>query len=127
MSANRVDTPWGYYEDIDRTESFVLKKIVVFPGKRTSLQSHENRREIWIVKSGIGHAIIETFEDIGFVGKTAFLKNKVLKSGVVIEVEKNYKHRISNTQNDFLVIYETQFGKCSEDDIVRYEDDFGRS
>ena len=117
---NRVNKPWGYYEDIERTPSYVFKRLVVFPGKRTSLQSHLNRKETWNVVSGLGQARIQT--DIS--GRD--MEMVVLKPGEVVMIDKTWIHRISNIDTNDLIIYEFQFGSCSEEDIIRYEDDFGR-
>jgi mannose-6-phosphate isomerase-like protein (cupin superfamily) len=89
--------PWGNYTVLYRDETCQVKKLVVNPGKRISLQSHKFRAEHWFIVSGEG-----TAELVG--------KEITLGSGDSIDVPVGSRHRIS----------------CGEGDIVRYEDDFGR-
>ena len=80
-----------------------------------SLQSHKYRDEHWVVVSGKGMAVL----DNSFIA---------LAPGISVVVPKGVKHRIINDSiNDMLVLSETQIGVyLGEDDIIRYEDDFGR-
>lgn len=110
---NRVDKPWGYYEDIYRAEDVVFKKIVVYSNKRLSAQIHERRGEVWYCTQGSGY-----FE-VSYTTKKAV-------PGVVLNIPAHTEHRIINHTDQDLVVYETQYGICEEDDIVRLEDDFGR-
>ena len=91
----------------------MFKKIVVAPQKRISLQTHSMRDECWFVASGSGK--MEVGSEIWFV-----------RLGCSFFIKKGIKHRVENTGKEDLVIYEMQMGECDEDDIVRYEDDFGR-
>ena len=115
---NRVEKPWGYYQDLFRREDLVLKEIIVNPGKRLSLQFHNQRKELWFIKSGTG-----TFTING-------LSFSVSSEDALI-IGVRCSHRIENTSScNTLVIHETQVsvnGSCLEDDIVRIEDDYGRS
>lgn len=112
----RVEKPWGYYEDIYRSEDkhTVFKKIVVQPGGQLSVQSHSGRNEFWVVTSGV--AIIQIGEYIGKLtkGRTAF-------------IHAGEKHSLANEGTEPLVVYEMQAGlDCDEDDIIRYSDKYGR-
>jgi mannose-1-phosphate guanylyltransferase len=106
--------PWGYFENVFKGNGFKIKKIVVFPGKRLSLQKHFFREETWLTFNGVGEATI---------GKTI----KPLTSGAIVHIKKKQPHRLSNTGKQNLEIYEIQAGqKLVEYDIVRLEDDYGR-
>ena len=91
----------------------MLKEITVSPGKKLSLQSHNKRKEYWIVFEESGKAIVGDGE-------------LALEQGKVITVDIGQKHRIINDKDKELRIAEVQLGECKEDDVTRYEDDFGR-
>jgi mannose-1-phosphate guanylyltransferase len=110
----REDRPWGYFLTIKEEKRSKIKKIVVKPGKRLSLQKHLLREETWIVLRGKGKAV---------VGKNTI---DIEKDSVVF-VKKKQIHRIINTGRTQLVILELQQGVCKESDIIRIEDDFGRT
>jgi mannose-6-phosphate isomerase-like protein (cupin superfamily) len=106
--------PWGNYTVLFTDESCQVKKLVVNPGKRISLQSHNFRGEHWFIVLGQGVTELDG-EDIE-VGP-----------GDSIDVPIGSKHRISSGNLEPLVFVEVQTGASfAEDDIVRYEDDFGR-
>ncbi|MET7014134.1 mannose-1-phosphate guanylyltransferase/mannose-6-phosphate isomerase [Uliginosibacterium flavum] len=114
-SHRKVYRPWGWYDSIDMGPRFQVKRIVVNPGATLSLQMHHHRAEHWIVVSG-----------------TAEIVNgdKVLLLG---ENESTYiplghKHRLANPGKLPLEIIEVQSGSyLGEDDIVRFEDSYGRN
>ena len=107
--------PWGNYTVLLTEESCKVKKLVVNPGKRISLQSHRFRAEHWFVVSGHGVAELDG-EDIE------------MGQGDSIDVPIASKHRISCGESIPLVLIEVQTGSSfAEDDIIRYEDDFGRN
>ena len=112
---NRVFRPWGYYETLNKEQNFKVKKILVKPGQSLSLQMHEFRSEHWVVIKGI--ATIQKEGDIFDLetGKSTFIPIKT-------------KHRLSNNSNDTdLEIIEVQMGqKVEEEDIIRFEDVYGR-
>lgn len=116
----RVDRPWGSFEVIAKNEeseiSFLVKRIVVKPLQRLSLQSHTHRAEHWVVICGEGTAAIG--ENTVTLGVNSHL---FIPIGV--------KHRLSNTHETIpLVMVEVQVGKVLEEsDIVRYEDDYLRA
>jgi mannose-1-phosphate guanylyltransferase/mannose-6-phosphate isomerase len=112
----KVFRPWGYYINIDgdNNSGSKIKRIVVYPNKRLSLQSHKYRSEHWVITKG---------------------KAKVQLDEKTIELEKDgyvyipikTRHRIENIGDEPLEFTETQIGNyLGEDDIERFEDDFGR-
>ena len=110
---DKVTKPWGYYIDFVREENKALKELGVNPGSRLSLQSHQLREEYWTCMEGEG---IATLGD----------STVTLSPGTRVYVPRRVVHRISNTGKGLLRIAELQLGICDENDIRRYEDDFGR-
>lgn len=108
--------PWGYYKTTVLNDYFQAKIISVKPGGQLSLQSHNHREEHWIVVHGTG---------------TVQLDNSVLpvSCGSTIFIPLGCKHRLTNTNDkESLIITEVQIGDYfGEDDIIRYEDIYGRS
>lgn len=111
---NLVLKPWGSYTDFIREHNVVLKELVVNPGSKLSLQTHKLREEHWICISGTGKAVL---------GKSEI----PLEVGSRVHVPKNTMHRIINDGKNKLRIAEVQIGVCDENDIIRHEDDFGRT
>ena len=108
------ERPWGNYTVLYTNEIYQVKKLVVNPGKRISLQSHKFRAEHWFIVSGEGLAELDD-------------KKFEVGAGDAIDVPIGSKHRISCGNINPLVFIEVQTGSSfAEDDIVRYEDDFGR-
>ena len=107
--------PWGNAKVVTEGKEYRVKRISVKPGHRQSYQEHEHRAEAWLIVSGQGKIIID--------GK----ENDVTTAAVVM-IGKGMKHRIENTnKEEDLVFIETQFGLyLGEDDIIRYDDDYGR-
>ena len=106
--------PWGRWEEYIFEPTYRVKRIMVFPGKRLSLQRHKLREEVWVIVEGSG---LVTLGD----------KTYPIKKGDVLNIPKYTIHRIeNNTESEPLVFIETQMGSCPEDDIERLEDDFGR-
>jgi mannose-6-phosphate isomerase-like protein (cupin superfamily) len=109
------ERPWGNYTVLYTDENCQVKKLVVNPGKRISLQSHKYRAEHWFVVSGKGSAELDD-------------KEITLGPGDAIDVAVGSKHRISSGAHGALVFIEVQTGSSfAEEDIIRYEDDFGRN
>ena len=106
--------PWGSFTILEDTPTHKVKKIAVKPTGKLSLQSHSKRSEIWTMVAGVGTITIgDTIKDYR-VGEIA-----------VIPVET--KHRIENRGEIDAVFIEVQTGSYfGEDDIVRYEDAYGR-
>jgi len=113
MDYIKVVKPWGYYEDLFRMKEVVFKRIVVNPSSQLSLQTHSNRGEFWFVTSGTGFMV---YNDL----------RKNLKPGDSIEIPIGFVHCLVNNGNEDLVVYEMQYGICSEDDIVRLDDKYDR-
>lgn len=112
----RVYRPWGWYINIEGNDysGSKVKKIVVLPGKRLSLQSHNYRHEHWVITKGT--PIVQ-------LGET-FIK---MKENEHIYIPIKEKHRMENKTNKIVEFIETQIGEyLGEDDIIRYQDDFGR-
>ena len=94
-----------------------IKIIDVLKGKRLSLQSHKLRDELWIALEGNGVAEIEDL-------KTGRIIKHILFPSVKVFIPKMAKHRLSGISN--LKLVEVSFDRFKENDIIRYEDDFGR-
>ena len=110
----RVHRPWGDYEGIDRGERYQVKRITVRPGASLSLQMHHHRAEHWIVVSGT--AMITR-------GEEEFLLSENESTYIPVGV----KHRLVNPGQVPLEIIEVQSGSyLGEDDIVRFDDEYGR-
>lgn len=106
--------PWGFYEIVKNFDTCKIKRITVYPHSKLSLQSHNNRAEHWTCLSGSGQAQING----------DFIK---LERNVHVFINIQDKHRLINTSDENLVIIEIQTGEYfGEDDITRYEDDYGR-
>ncbi|MGA1821680.1 MAG: phosphomannose isomerase type II C-terminal cupin domain [Thermoplasmatota archaeon] len=109
------ERPWGRYMTVSEGDGFKVKVIEVAPGMRLSYQSHDHRDERWVIIDG---SALTTIDDVVIKGKR----------GDIVIIERNQKHRVWNNGNDILKFVEVQMGDyLEEDDIVRYEDDFGRS
>jgi len=111
----RVYRPWGYYESIDSGESFQVKRLMVKPGARISLQLHHRRAEHWVVVSG--QAKVTRGEDEVILGPTQS-----------IDIPVGTKHRLENPGKEPLFVIEVQSGDyLGEDDIERFADDYHRT
>lgn len=112
---NLFERPWGTYFNALEEPGFKIKKIVVKPNSRLSLQSHEHRSEHWVVASG--HALV-TVND----------KEIKMERDQYIYIPKASIHRLQNVGEDDLVLIEVQLGNyLGEDDIKRYQDDYNRT
>lgn len=114
-SAHRkIHRPWGYYDSIDHGERFQVKRIVVNPGASLSLQMHHHRAEHWIVVSGTARVTR---------GEETFL----LSENQSTYIPLGTTHRLENPGRLPLEMIEVQSGSyLGEDDIVRFEDTYGR-
>ncbi|MGL4370205.1 MAG: mannose-1-phosphate guanylyltransferase/mannose-6-phosphate isomerase [Spirochaetota bacterium] len=111
---NTVHRPWGTYAVLEEGPSYKIKKIVVKPGKRLSLQKHIHRSEHWVVVCGT--ATVTVGSDVTLVRQN---ESTYIPIGEI--------HRLENTGKIDLAIIETQVGEyLGEDDIIRIEDDFKR-
>ena len=110
-----VIKPWGNFSVISSGYNFKIKLIKVSPNMRLSLQSHKHRSEHWIINKGTGE--VQVGDSI-----------KSIKSGDYVYISKNTQHRIKNTGHDLLSFVEVAYGDyIEEDDITRFEDDYGRN
>jgi len=110
----KVRRPWGYYDSIDHGERFQVKRIVVAPGARLSLQLHHHRAEHWVVVRGT--ALVTRGDD-------SFL----LSENESTFIPLGTRHRLENPGKVPLEIIEVQSGSyLGEDDIVRFDDTYGR-
>jgi mannose-1-phosphate guanylyltransferase / mannose-6-phosphate isomerase len=111
----KVYRPWGAYEVIDASERFQVKRITVNPGHRLSLQMHHHRAEHWIIVSG--SARVTRDDEVYLLGEN---ESTFIPLGA--------RHRLENPGKIPLELIEVQSGSyLGEDDIVRYEDIYGRS
>jgi mannose-1-phosphate guanylyltransferase len=109
-----VHRPWGTYEVLVSSEQYKVKRIVVKPECRLSLQKHLHRNEHWVVVSGIATVTVE---------------NKIftVSPNESTYIQMGQKHRLENQGDTDLVIVEVQVGEYTgEDDIVRFDDAYGR-
>ncbi len=108
------ERPWGRFEVLIDSAYFKSKKISMWPGQRLSYQSHSKRAEHWVIVKGVAEV---TLDDVPHS----------LKAGDHIFIPLKAKHRISNPGLDVMEFIEVQTGSYfGEDDIVRYQDDYGR-
>ena len=110
----RVYRPWGSYEGVDCGERFQVKRIVVKPGGHLSLQKHHHRAEHWVVVRGT--AEVTRGEDVVLLAEN---ESTYIPLGL--------RHRLRNPGHIPLELIEVQSGSyLGEDDIVRYDDQYGR-
>lgn len=110
----KVYRPWGYYEGLDAGPAFQVKRLGVNPGASLSLQLHHHRAEHWVVVNGIATVT---------VGEKVFDLNPNESCYIPLET----RHRLQNLTEEPLEIIEVQSGSyLGEDDIVRFEDNYGR-
>jgi mannose-1-phosphate guanylyltransferase/mannose-6-phosphate isomerase len=110
----KVHRPWGWFDRLDESERFTVKRILVNPGASLSLQKHEHRAEHWVVVNGVAEV---TCGDKTFI--LAENQSTYIPLGAV--------HRLANPGKDMLELIEVQSGNyLGEDDIVRFEDTYGR-
>lgn len=112
---NRVYRPWGFYESLIHGDRFQVKRIVVTPGAKLSLQKHFHRAEHWVVVAG--SAIV-----------TRDHESMLLRENESVYLPLGCVHRLENPGRIPLTLIEVQSGSyLGEDDIVRIEDTYGRS
>lgn len=107
--------PWGSYVVLDDGPDAKVKRITVDPGQRLSLQLHHHRAEHWVVVRG--EAVVTVGDDEHLLGP-----------GQAVDIPTGTAHRIRNPGDGTLVFVEVQLGDYfGEDDIVRLDDDYGRT
>jgi mannose-1-phosphate guanylyltransferase/mannose-6-phosphate isomerase len=110
----KVHRPWGWYDSIDHGPRFQVKRIMVRPGASLSLQKHHHRAEHWIVVSGTAEV-------------TCGERKLLLTENQSTYIPLGEVHRLANPGKVPLEIIEVQSGSyLGEDDIVRFEDTYGR-
>jgi len=110
-----VERPWGSYTVLEKGDRYKIKRVVLKPGARLSLQRHRLRSEHWVVVSGTAKVTREDETCLIHTNESAFIPIKT-------------KHRLENPGEEPLQIIEVQSGDyLEEDDIERFEDDYGRT
>src|ERR1700722_15339933 len=114
VAHNRVYRPWGFYETLIVGERFQVKRITVSPGGKLSLQSHFHRAEHWVVVNGTARVTRDN-------------ENLILRENESVYLPLGCTHRLENPGRIPLTLIEVQSGAyLGEDDIVRFEDTYGR-
>ena len=114
-SLRMVQRPWGSYDSVHAGDGFKVKHITVRPGRRLSLQAHRRRSEHWIVIRGAARV---TRDGEAFT----------VAENQSVHIPQGAKHRLENPGSEPLELIEVQIGGyLGEDDIVRFEDDYGRA
>lgn len=119
-----VEKPWGSYKVILQTDDRIVKIIKVNPKGRLSLQSHKKRSEWWMPISG--RAMVSK----GYRAEDCSIMNHnyIDKNSQFMFISKEQVHRLYNdSDSEEFVMMEIQEGECLEEDIIRYQDDYGRS
>jgi len=113
-NSNRTDRPWGSFFILEDGARAKVKRLLVNPGQRLSLQSHNSRDEHWVVIRGIAQVTLnDSTIDLTY--------------GQHVYVPRGTKHRITCGGDEPVEIIEVQIGESfEEEDIVRYSDDYGR-
>jgi mannose-6-phosphate isomerase-like protein (cupin superfamily) len=109
------ERPWGNYTVLDEGEGFKVKRIEILPEKRLSYQKHAHRVEHWQIVCGTAKVTLNGQETL-------------VEKGGTVDIPLGTKHRVENPDADELLVFiEVQLGDyLGEDDIERFEDDFGR-
>jgi mannose-6-phosphate isomerase-like protein (cupin superfamily) len=110
-----VERPWGSYTVLEKGNGYKIKRVVLNPGARLSLQLHRRRSEHWVVVSGIAKVTRDNQTYLVHTNESTY-------------IAINTKHRLENPGEELLQIIEVQNGDyVEEDDIERFEDVYGRS
>ena len=114
MSGDSDTRPWGGYEVLADGPGYQIKRITVLPDERLSLQRHARRDEHWVFLTGQGRV-------------TRGEREIEVQAGSTVDIPRMMLHRIENTGDEPLLLVEVQRGDyLGEDDIERFEDDYGR-
>ena len=110
----RIYRPWGYYQDVDLAPRYRVKRIVVKPGSRLSLQKHFHRSEHWVVVQGTAEVTVKD-------------EDRTVHENESMYIPIGSIHRLANPGKIPLELIEVQVGSyLGEDDIVRFDDVYGR-
>lgn len=108
------ERPWGRFDVLQERPHYKLKQLQVKPGKRLSLQMHHHREEHWLVTKGKAEITVGD-------------RTWIAEPGEYIHIPKEAKHRLANPGLELVEVIEIQMGTSfSEEDIVRFQDDFQR-
>ena len=114
LEHTKVNRPWGWFEILDEGANYKVKRIVVKPNSKLSYQAHKYRSEHWVVLKGKASILRDKEEIVLLNNESTFIK-------------KGMRHQLKNNQKIDLEIIEVQTGnKISEEDIIRYDDEYGR-
>ncbi len=109
-----VERPWGSYTVLEKGQGYKIKRVVLKPGARLSLQLHKKRSEHWVVVTGTARVTKENETYLVHINESTY-------------IPVNTKHRLENPGEVLLQIIEVQNGEyLEEDDIERFDDDYGR-
>lgn len=109
------ERPWGSFTVLDEAEGYKVKRIEVLPGKRLSYQKHAQRAEHWYIVQGTAKVTLDG-------------KEIILMADQYVDIPVGAAHRIENPGEEKVIFIEVQRGNyLGEDDIVRLQDDFGRT
>jgi mannose-6-phosphate isomerase len=109
------ERPWGNFTVLDEGAGYKVKRIEVLPGKRLSYQKHAQRAEHWFVTQGTAKVTLDGTEIL-------------LNPGQYVDIAIGAAHRVENPGAENVIFIEVQRGAyLGEDDIVRLQDDFGRT
>ena len=109
-----VERPWGSYTVLEKGNGYKIKRVVLKPGAKLSLQLHRRRSEHWVVVSGVAKVTRES-------------ETYLVHSNESTYIPINTKHRLENPGKELLQIIEVQNGDyVEENDIERFSDDYGR-
>ena len=109
-----VYRPWGSYTVLEESTNFKIKRIVVSPGAKLSMQMHKHRAEHWVVVSGVATITNNEIEFTLIANQSTY-------------ISKTHRHRLENKGSEPLAIIEVQCGDyVGEDDIIRFDDQYGR-
>ena len=109
-----VERPWGSYTVLEKGNGYKIKRVVLKPGAKLSLQLHRRRSEHWVVVSGVAKVTSES-------------ETYLVHSNESTYIPINTKHRLENPGKELLQIIEVQNGDyVEENDIERFSDDYGR-
>ncbi len=113
--SSRIDKPWGCFVILEETKATKVKSLIVNPGHRLSLQTHEHRDEHWVIVRGVARVTLgDVTTDYHY--------------GDHVYVRRGTRHRIACTGPEPVEIIEIQTGNSfHEEDIVRYSDDYHRA
>ena len=113
-TAERVERPWGWFENLGEGEGYLVKRLLIHSGARISLQRHQHRCEHWVIVAGEGVLQIDG-------------ESIPASPGTSVWIPQGSLHRASAGSNDLLLVEVQRGTVLSEDDIERFDDDFGRA